>query len=757
MGFFKNWIAKTSSKILLAVFVLVALLLALLGTIAEWTIEKYDEKWLGRRIELRKIQINPFTGSIWIHDLNLFEENKVDTFFHVKRIYTNLEIAHFISGDYDITELGLDQPKLAIIQSGDSFNFSDIVQRFSSTDTVIQKEESEPAHYRLENIHIDSGRFRYLDKTINADFLLEKLSARTPLIAWNQPNHHYEAETLIKPSGSINAIFDLNIDSLGYKLKSNLTEIDIALLKPYLTEVIKIGEFKGKTSSDLLVSGNFNFPDKIALHGKYQLKELLVTDPQSDTLAMTKEFFVRIDSINTLTNIFKFEKFKSATSFLKFELYPDGDNFSRLIAMAPDSTSSKNASSDSTSIQIDYTNPFKVLAFYVQDIAKNYVNQPYSIDTVSITNATLVYNDFTLHENFQLRLDSLSARANNLNSENNHLQFLLSSYINDSGKMDATLQVDPHDLMNIELKYSMEKLRISSFSPYTKYYVAHPFNDGQISYTSETKILKRQISSKNILKVKKIEVGKRIQNETAYKLPIKLAVAILKDKNGDIELEVPVSGNLDDPKYKLGKVIWGIIKNLLIKIAASPFKLLASAVGANEDDLKAVKFEYLSDSLTKKQQKSLSILSKVIKSKPELKIELIYRPAAQDELEQLALFEAKKRYLMKIDTIEEKDPTSEQVKQIESLSMNDSSFVNYLNKRLLFEGSTTTVIEKCKRYVGKIRLASRMNAIIANRRKLISEYLIEKQQLKPTAFSITDSKDKSDGIPQFEVKFGVEE
>jgi hypothetical protein len=59
--------------------------------------------------------------------------------------------------------------------------------------------------------------------------------------------------------------------------------------------------------------------------------------------------------------------------------------------------------------------------------------------------------------------------------------------------------------------------------------------------------------------------------------------------------------------------------------------------------------------------------------------------------------------------------------------------------------------------VGKLRLTNKMNAIIANRRKLISEYLIEKQQLKPTAFSITDSKDKSDGIPQFEVKFGVEE
>jgi Domain of Unknown Function (DUF748) len=757
MSFFKNWITKTSSKILVGLFIVIALLLAFLGPIAEWVIEKYDEKYLGRRIEIEKIRVNPFTGSIWIHNINLFEPNKVDTFFSVKKIYTDLEISHFIGGNYDIVELGLDQPKVSIIQSNSTFNFSDIIDRFASSDTTTKKAPSEPTHYKLGKIHIDSGQLKYVDKKINALFQLEKLSARSPLIAWNQPNHHYEAETLVSPSGAITAVLDLNIDSLGYQLKSTIKDIDIALLKPYLTEVIKIEAFEGKTSCNILLKGNFNKPDKIALHGNYALNNLLITNSQRDTLARTKDFFLGIDSINTLTNIFKFDKFKSDQSFLKFELYPDGDNFSQLAVTTTDSTSVKNSTPDSTGVKIDYTNPFKVLAFYIEDIAKKYVDQPYSIDTVSVTGATLVYNDFTLHENFQLRLDSLAAKANNLSSENNHLQFLLSSYINESGKMDAVLQLDPHDLMNIELKYQMEKLRISSFSPYTKYYVAHPFNDGQISYTSETKILKRQITSKNILKVKKIEVGKKIKNETAYRLPIKLAVAILRDKNGDIQLEVPVEGNLDDPKYKLGKVIWGIIKNLLLKIAASPFKLLAAAAGADEDDLKAVKFDYLSDSLTRKQQKNLSILAKVLKSKPELKIELIYHPAAQDEVEQLALFEAKKRYLMKIDTIEEKDPTSEQVKQIESLSMNDSSFINYLNKKLLFEGSNTTVIEKCKRYVGKLRLQNRMNAIIASRRKLITEYLIEKQQLKPTSFSLTDSKEKSDGVPQFEVKFGVEE
>jgi Domain of Unknown Function (DUF748) len=756
MGFFKNWITKTSSKILLAVVLVIALTIVLLGTIAKWTVEKYDGQWLGREIKVDRIKINAFTGEINIYNLNLMEANKVDTFVHITHAYADIEITHLIRGNYDVAEILLERPIVSIWQSDSIFNFTDIVNEFVVSDTIQKTNEpSEPTRFKLKNLQIDSGRLSYVDRTIDAKFDLDRINAKSPSIAWDEPNHRYELKCESKQGGELAATLNLNIDSLTYQLKANLRKLNISVLKPYLTEFAKIKSLDGRTSCDLLLTGNFNQPAKITVSGDYDLQDFSIANMEGDTLTRIGLFSLRIDSLSTISNTYDFGNLKLADSFLKFELYPNGNNFFLLLKDTTTTTSAPIAT-DSAYAKLDYTNPFKVLSFYVGDIVKQYQKQDYSFDSVSLSKTQIVYNDFTLHEKFQLQLQDLTVKAAELNSKNEHLQFILSSVINESGKMDATLKIDPHDLMNIDLQYQMEKLRISSFSPYSTYYVAHPFWDGQISYTNDTKILNHQITSKSLLKVKKIEVGKKVKNKTAYNLPIKLAVAILRDPNGDIQLEVPVEGNLDDPKYKLGKVIWGIIKNLFLKIAASPFKLLASAVGANEDDLKAVKFEYLSDSLSKKQQKNLGILAKVIKSKPELKIELIYHPAAQDELEQLAVFEAKKRYLLKIDTIDEKDPTSVQIKEIESLSINDSSFVSYLNKRLLFEG-TATVVEKCKRYVGKLRLTNKMNAIIANRRKLISEYLIEKQQLKPTAFSITDSKDKSDGIPQFEVKFGVEE
>ena len=750
----KNWITKTSSKIILSIVLLLVVIIILLGTIAKWTIERYDGTWLGREVRVDRIRINAFTGEINIYNLNLMEANKIDTFVHINHAYADVEITHLLKGDYDVAEVLIERPIVSIWQTKDAFNFTDMLEEFASSDTTQKTNEpSEPTRFRLENLKIDSGRLKYWDKTIDAKFDLDRIVAKSPLIAWNEPNHHYELACESKQGGTLTSAMDLNINTLVYRLKANLKAFNIAVLKPYLAEFAKVNSLTGKSSTDIKLSGNFNEPSKITLSGAYSLNDFSLVNQENDTLTRVGLFSLGIDSLSTIDNVYDFGNMKLANSYLKFELYKEGDNFTSLLKDASSTTAP--APIDSAYLKLDYTNPFKVLSFYVSDIVQKYQQQDYSFDSVAFSNNHIVYNDFTLHEKFQLQLQNLSVKAKDLNSKNQHLNFLVSSNVNESGILNANLKVDPHDLMDIELVYQMEKVRISSFSPYSTYYVAHPFWDGVVSYGNKTQIVKHKINSRNVLRVNKIEVGKKVKNNTAYNLPIRLAVAILKDPQGNIELEIPVEGDLNDPKYKLGKVIWGIIKNLFLKIAASPFKLLASAVGGNEDDLKTIKFEYLSDSLSKKQQRNLSLLAKVIKQKPELKIELLYKAASPDELETLAAFEAKKRYLLKIDTINEKDPTAEQIKEIQSLSINDSLFVSYLNKRLLFAGSAS-VIEKCKRFVGKGRLNNRMQAIITRRKKMIVDYLAS-QQLKPTSFSISDATEKSDGIPLFEVKFGVVE
>jgi hypothetical protein len=747
-----KWVRRILLGLVILVVTIVVVMVIFAGRIAEWTIERYDEEWTGRRIEVDRIGINLFTGTVTIDGLTVFEHARPDTFFHIANTFANLELTHFLRGDYDIAEIRLTQPRIIVEQEGNTFNFDDLIERFSSSsDTVTAPPPEEPARYRLENLSIDSARIHYREKSIGSELVFTPLSATCPLIAWDDPNHHYELQTGLASGGRIDIAFDLNLDSLGYYLASMLSDIQISPFVPYVRDVMDVSVLEGLLSMEFSLAGNFNAPSEVALSGVQSLRDFRLADPEQDTLLGVSSLSIGVDSLNTASAIYEFGAFEMDGPFIKFELYPDGDNFTRLLR----DTTTTTASSDSITSEIDYSNPFRLLVSYAEDIIEEYVMQNYSVDSVIVTNGTVVYNDYTLEDPFYFRLDSLHLSSGALNSQNSNLNFVARSRVNKTGIMDAALSFDPHNLENMEVVYGIRDVRISSFTPYSNYYVAHPFQDGLIYYNSETKVLNRIIDSKNKLEIRRIDVGKKIGRKPVYNLPLRLAVAILRDVNGNINMEIPVSGDLNDPEYKLGKVIWGIVENLLVKAATSPYRLLAQAINADENDLKAISFDYLSDSLTNRQRRNLNMLGRVLKLKPELRINLHYLPGNTNELDLLAAFEAKKRYILRIDTLREDEPNAAQLKEIEALSINDSAFVNYLNRRLLFEGSLSP-IEKCKRYVGRRRLQNRMEAIISNRKKLISDYLLTEQQLPPEAFAFVDEADRtSDGLPKFEVTFDV--
>ncbi|MDV3307295.1 MAG: DUF748 domain-containing protein [Cyclobacteriaceae bacterium] len=756
-----KWVRKILLALLILVASFVVIIVVFAGRIAEWTLERYDEEWTGRRIEVDKIRVNLFTGTVRIDGLTAFEYARPDTFFHIASAFANLELTHFLGGDYDVTEITVTKPRILVDQDGNSFNFDDLIERFGASDdtTAVSPAAGEPVRYRLENLRIDSATIHYREKSVGAEVVFNPLTARCPLIAWNDPNHHYELEAGLAPTtsgqasgGTIGLVFDLNLDSLEYRLASNLSDVQISPFAPYARDVIDISLLEGLLSMQFNLAGNFNSPSEVALSGKQQLRTFRLTDPEQDTLFSLSSFSIAVDSLNTSSAIYDFGAFELDGPYLAFELYPDGDNFTRLLRDTTTTTSS-----DSVASEIDYSNPFRLLVSYANDIIEEYVMQNYSVDSVVVTNGTVVYKDYTLEDPFYFRLDSLHLSSGALNSQNSDLNFIARSRVNNTGILDAALSFDPHNLENVEMVYGIRDVRISSFTPYSNYYVAHPFQDGLIYYNSETKVLNRIIDSKNKLEIRRIDVGKKIGRKPVYNLPLRLAVAILRDVNGNINMEIPVSGDLNDPEYKLGKVIWGIIENLLVKAATSPYRLLAQAINADENDLKAISFDYLSDSLTNRQRRNLSMLGRVLKVKPELRINLHYLPGNTDELSLLAAFEAKKRYILKIDTLREEEPNAAQLKEIEALSINDSAFVSYLNRRLLFEGSLSP-IEKCMRYVGRRRLQNRMAAIIDNRKRLITDYLITEQQLPAEAFAFVDEPDRtSDGLPMFEVTFDVYE
>ena len=265
------------------------------------------------------------------------------------------------------------------------------------------------------------------------------------------------------------------------------------------------------------------------------------------------------------------------------------------------------------------------------------------------------------------------------------------------------------------------------------------------------------------MSIKKIEVSRKLNGKALYAIPLRMAISILRDRKGNIELDIPVEGDLKDPTYKLGKVIWQIVKNLFVKAATAPFNLLAKAFGANEEDLKYVRFDYLQQDFDKRQLKNLDLIAQSLTEKPDLKVKLVQVASHDSERELLGLFLAKQAYFQKKILQTTKDSLDAgDLKVIAGISNKDSLFNSWVNQQLLPEDVSDLPAQlKCRKYIGEDRLNLEVIKLFAIRNKLILDYLVNEKKLDPTRIAITNTDDEKsaefESTPRYTVDFYVEE
>ena len=159
-----------------------------------------------------------------------------------------------------------------------------------------------------------------------------------------------------------------------------------------------------------------------------------------------------------------------------------------------------------------------------------------------------------------------------------------------------------------------------SASPYSMKFAGYKIAQGKISLDLQYKVRNHQLEGNNQIVLDNLTLGERIDSPDAIKLPLELALAILKDSNGRIDLGVPVSGNMNDPQFSYGSVVWKAIGNILSKVALSPFRALGSLFGVSGDKLDAVDFDAGSDTVLPPEREKLRQVAKILASKPQLKL-----------------------------------------------------------------------------------------------------------------------------------------
>ncbi len=172
-----------------------------------------------------------------------------------------------------------------------------------------------------------------------------------------------------------------------------------------------------------------------------------------------------------------------------------------------------------------------------------------------------------------------------------------------------------------DLAMSFRNMELSIFNPYSGKFAGYAISKGKLTTELAYKIDGGHLDAKHHIIIDQLEFGEKTASKDAVTLPVKLAVALLKDRNGVIDLNFPVGGSLDDPSFKLGPVVWQVVKNLLLKAVTAPFALLGSLFGGGPD-LQYLDFHPGSDALDETGAAKIAVIVKALKERPQLKLEV---------------------------------------------------------------------------------------------------------------------------------------
>ncbi|WP_426053947.1 DUF748 domain-containing protein [Janthinobacterium sp. PSPC2-1] len=247
---------------------------------------------------------------------------------------------------------------------------------------------------------------------------------------------------------------------------------------------------------------------------------------------------------------------------------------------------------------------------------------PVRVRRVRLQNAKLDFADLSLRPQFAAKIYELNGVVTGLSTKRDaRSQIELDGRIDEFGLARVRGQLNPFaPTDNTDLNVVFKNVDMVSASPYTMKFAGYKVAEGKISLDLQYKVRNRQLDGTNQVVLDKLTLGERIDSPDALKLPLELALAILKDSDGRIDLGLPVSGDMNDPQFSYGALIWKAVGNVLTKIVTAPFRALGNLLGISADKLESIDFDAGSAVLLPPEREKLKQVAQILAKREQLKL-----------------------------------------------------------------------------------------------------------------------------------------
>lgn len=248
---------------------------------------------------------------------------------------------------------------------------------------------------------------------------------------------------------------------------------------------------------------------------------------------------------------------------------------------------------------------------------------PIRIGQVLLQGGNVNFSDRFIKPNYRANLTNLGGKIGPLDPGKPG-QVDIRGAVDRSAPLEIGGKVDPFGKeLFLDLRARAKSIDLPAFSPYSGKYLGYKIQKGKLTADVRYAIQNGQLTAENNIFLDQLTLGEKVESPDALSIPLSLAIALLKNSRGEIDLNIPVSGSLNDPQFSLGSVIVTVIKNLLVKVVTSPFTLLNSIFGGGGADLSQVNFAPGRARIEPAEEKSLDALIKALNDRPALKLDIV--------------------------------------------------------------------------------------------------------------------------------------
>lgn len=411
----------------------------------------------------------------------------------------------------------------------------------------------------------------------------------------------------VNERGSIASKGKLAWSPLVADLSLNLKTVDLVSLQGWVSESLNVSLTSGDFSFDGTIRAGGN-PMKVAVDGYSQLGNFTVLDPElSRDILRWKT--IEINGLEFLNEPLKIaiDAIKLDDFYAHATLSPDGKlNLKHIVRQENAQAGEATQVSDEQSGQNKKQNEGEPL--------------PLRIGNIVLQQGTVDFHDRFVQPNYSASLTRLQGRIGPIQNKQVG-EIDIKGAIGKTAPLEIRGRVEPYgSQLLLDIVAKVKDIELPAFSPYSGKYFGYGIEKGKLSVDVHYHIEEGVLTAENIVFLDQLTLGDRVESEKALSLPLELAIALLKNQRGEIDIHLPVKGSLDDPQFSLGNIILEAFVNLITRAVTAPFALLSSMMG--QEELSEISFYSGSAAIDTRAEGRLQALSQVLRDRPALSLEI---------------------------------------------------------------------------------------------------------------------------------------